>query len=60
MIGTNSAIITSLLPIVRNIVIAQRNCFSEIKPVHNCQYFWQQNSSYYQPQPDTDSSYYQP
>ena len=49
-----------VLPIGRNIVIPQRNSFIERKPVHNWQYFVQQNPSYYQPQSAIDSSYYQP
>ena len=41
-------------------VIPQRNRFSERKPVHNFHYFGQQKSFYYQLQPATDVSYYQP
>ena len=41
-------------------MIPPRNVFSERKPVHNWQSFGQHNSYYYQPQPATDSLYYQP
>ena len=55
IIGTTPETSTSFSPIGRNIVIPQANCFSKIKPVNNWQYFGQHNSSYYQPQPATDS-----
>ena len=58
MIGTTPEISTSFSPTVRNIVIPQTNCFSERKPVHDWQYFGKRISSYYQPEPDTDSLYY--
>ena len=55
IIGTIPAISTSFSPIRRNVVILQKNRFSERKIVHNCEYLGQQNLSYYQPQPYTYS-----
>ena len=60
IIGTTPEISTRFSTIGRNIVIPQKNRFSERKPDHNWQSSGRGNSSYYQPQPSTDLSYYQP
>ena len=60
IVGTTPEISTGFSPIGINIVIPQTNSFSERKQYHNLKSCGQNNSSSYQPQPSTDSLYYQP
>ena len=60
IISTTPEISTIFSPIGRNVSIPQTHHFSERKKDHNWKSCGQHNSSDYQPQPTTDSSYYQP